>query len=72
MTYALLKILHAIYFGGIGYSLFMTLSKVSFSRMKYRTRVWEVIKNIGFGIIWPLALFSANGRKRLNIKTKGA
>ena len=72
MFYAVMKLLYSAYFFGVAYVIMLNLSRVSFSKLGYLKRIREVFKAIGFGFIWPLSLFSANGRKRLSFKTKGA
>lgn len=72
MFYALMKLAYAMYFAGAVYYLAKNVSEAAFSPKVTGKRAFKVLKAIGFGLVWPLALLSANGRKRLSFWNKGA
>ncbi len=68
MTYELLRIFYALWMGGILLLSLNALSTIIFAK-KLKGKDWKVILTLPlFLAVWPLAIFSPNGRKVLLVR----
>ena len=65
MVYALLKILYNIYFAGCLFFILAGLSTAVFRYKKMKRKAGLLFKHILHALIWPLDVFSADGREKL-------
>jgi len=72
MFYALMKLMYALYFLGVAWFTFKSVSDVVYSLVSSKAKLLRTGKAVVFGVFWPLSLLSANGRKRLSYYIKGA
>ncbi len=62
----LLRIFYLIYFLGIALFIYHALSRMLFSSGGFLKKLAALGKEIAFSVVWPLALFSKDGRKKLS------
>lgn len=63
LTFMILRLVYGLYIIVGLLIIYRTLSLVIFHRETRNPKFFA--KGIGFALIWPLAIFSANGRKQL-------
>lgn len=60
----ILRYFYIVYFFGLMIALISSFSKFYYSKGKLSARVLDLLKNIMFCPLYPLSLFSKEGRKR--------
>jgi hypothetical protein len=64
-----MKFFYIIYFAGIALFFLNSVSYALFSKAKWQTKLDRVLTAIVFSLLWPLTVFSEEGRKVLFRKT---
>lgn len=65
----MMKLFYMLYFAGIALFLLNSLSYALFAKSKWKRRIKRIFSAIFFSILWPLSLFSEEGRRVLFSKT---
>lgn len=65
MSYVIIRLLFNIYLIGNGFSIGNALSCLLFAKWKIKRKTYYFLERLMFAVLWPIAIFSTPGRKKL-------
>lgn len=67
----MMELMYGVFFLGLLYILFVSISDFVFSKQSVKKRAWLLLTRLVLAPIWPLAALSMAGRKRLFTSMRG-